>query len=47
MKALLRTSLVGLMVFAGFAAFATDISKPQSFTSLPAPRPCPMPQLSK
>jgi hypothetical protein len=47
MKALLRTSLVGLTVFAGFAAFTTNISKPQTNAAIPAPRPCPLPQFSK
>ena len=39
MKALLRTSIVGLLVFAGYAAVATDISKPHSNAAIP--QPCP------
>lgn len=39
MKALLRTSIIGLMVLAGYAAVATDISKPHSNAALP--QPCP------
>jgi hypothetical protein len=40
MKALLRSSIFALFVFAGYAAVATDISKPHSNISLPAPQ-CP------
>jgi hypothetical protein len=39
MKALLRTSIIGLLVFAGYAAVATDISKPHSNAAFP--QPCP------
>lgn len=39
MKALLRTSIVALVVFAGYSAFSTDLSKSQ--TSVPTlPVPC-------
>ena len=39
MKALLRTSIIGLMVFAGYAAVAAGITKPHSNASWP--QPCP------
>jgi hypothetical protein len=38
MKALLRSSIFALFVFAGFAAVATDISKPHSNAGLPQPQ---------
>jgi len=37
MKSLLRSSIVALIVFAGYAAVATDISKPHSNAGLPQP----------
>jgi hypothetical protein len=37
MKALLRSSIFALFVFAGYAAIATDISKPHSNANLPFP----------
>lgn len=40
MKALLRSSIFALFVFAGYAAVATDISKPHSNIALPQPQ-CP------
>jgi hypothetical protein len=40
MKALLRSSIVALFVFAGYAAVATDISKPHSNAAIPFPQ-CP------
>jgi len=40
MKALLRSSIVALFVFAGYAAIATDISKPHSNAAIPHPQ-CP------
>jgi len=39
MKSLLRSSIVALIVFAGYAAVATDISKQHSNAALP--QPCP------
>jgi hypothetical protein len=39
MKALLRSSIFALFVFAGYAAVATDISKPHSNANIP--QPCP------
>lgn len=38
MKALLRTSIVGLLVVAGYAAVATDISRPHSNAAGPKPQ---------
>jgi hypothetical protein len=40
MKALLRSSIFALFVFAGYAAVATDISKPHSNAQFPQPQ-CP------
>jgi len=40
MKALLRSSIFALVVFAGYAALATDISKPHSGAAIPKPQ-CP------
>jgi hypothetical protein len=40
MKALLRSSIFALFVFAGYAAVATDISKPHSNAAFPQPQ-CP------
>jgi len=40
MKALLRSSIFALFVFAGYAAVATDISKPHSNVNWPQPQ-CP------
>jgi hypothetical protein len=40
MKALLRSSIFALFVFAGYAAVATDISKPHSNAAIPFPQ-CP------
>jgi hypothetical protein len=40
MKALLRSSIFALFVFAGYAAVATDISKPHSNAAIPRPQ-CP------
>jgi len=40
MKALLRSSIFALFVFAGYAAVATDISKPHSNAAIPYPQ-CP------
>jgi len=40
MKALLRSSIFALFVFAGYAAVATDISKPHSNAAFPHPQ-CP------
>jgi hypothetical protein len=41
MKALLRSSIVAVVVFAGYAAIATDISKPHSNAAIPQPQvPC-------
>jgi hypothetical protein len=40
MKALLRSSIFALFVFAGYAAVATDISKPHSNAAIPHPQ-CP------
>jgi hypothetical protein len=40
MKALLRSSIFTLFVFAGYAAVATDISKPHSNAAIPFPM-CP------
>lgn len=40
MKALLRSSIFALFVFAGYAAVATDISKPHSNAGFPHPS-CP------
>ena len=40
MKALLRSSIFALFVFAGYAAVATDISKLHSNIALPQPQ-CP------
>jgi hypothetical protein len=40
MKALLRSSIFALFVFAGYAAIATDISKPHSNVAFPQPQ-CP------
>jgi hypothetical protein len=41
MKALLRSSVVALLMFAGYAAIATDISKPHSNATIPQPQlPC-------
>ena len=37
MKALLRSSIFALFVFAGYAAVATDISKPHSNAGFPPP----------
>lgn len=37
MKALLRSSIFALFVFAGYAAVATDISKPHSNANIPQP----------
>ena len=36
MKALLRSSIFALFVFAGYAAVATDISKPHSNAGIPS-----------
>ena len=36
MKALLRSSIFALVVFAGYAAVATDISKPHSNAAFPS-----------
>ena len=41
MKALLRSSIFALVVFAGYAAIATDISKPHSGAAIPKPMSCP------
>jgi hypothetical protein len=41
MKALLRSSIFALVVFAGYAAIATDISKPHSGAAIPKPTQCP------
>ena len=38
MKALLRSSIFALFVFAGYAAVATDISKPHSNVAWPQPQ---------
>jgi len=38
MKALLRSSIFALFVFAGYAAVATDISKPHSNAGFPQPQ---------
>lgn len=38
MKALLRSSVVALLMFAGYAAIATDISKPHSNAAIPQPQ---------
>ncbi len=47
MKALLRTSIISLMVFAGYAAVTTDISKPHTNAAFPQPQ-CPQrPPISK
>jgi hypothetical protein len=40
MKAFLRSSILALFVFAGYAAVATDISKPHSNAAIPFPQ-CP------
>ena len=40
MKALLRSSIFALFVFAGYAAVATDISKQHSNVAFPQPQ-CP------
>jgi hypothetical protein len=40
MKALFRSSIFALFVFAGYAAVATDISKPHSNAAFPQPQ-CP------
>jgi len=40
MKALLRSSIFALFVFAGYAAVATDISKPHTNAAFPHPQ-CP------
>ena len=42
MKALLRSSIFALFVFAGYAAVATDISKPHTNAGFPrlVIRPC-------
>jgi hypothetical protein len=37
MKALLRSSIFALFVFAGYAAVATDISKPHTNAGFPPP----------
>ena len=37
MKALLRTSIIGLLVVAGYAAVATDISRLHSNATMPQP----------
>jgi hypothetical protein len=37
MKALLRSSIFALFVFAGYAAVATDITKPHSNANIPQP----------
>jgi hypothetical protein len=41
MKALLRSSIISMLVFAGYAAVATDISKPHSNASFPIPQCAP------
>ena len=38
MKALLRSSIFALFIFAGFAAVATDISKPHANAGFPQPQ---------
>jgi hypothetical protein len=38
MKSLLRSSIVALIVFAGYAALATDINKPHSNAAGPKPQ---------
>lgn len=38
MKSLLRSSIVALFIFAGYAAVATDISKQHSNSTLPQPQ---------
>lgn len=45
MKALLRSSIFALFVFAGYAAVATDISKPHSNANIP--QPCPPHSISQ
>jgi hypothetical protein len=45
MKALLRSSIFALFVFAGYAAVATDISKPHSNANIP--QPCPPTSMSQ
>ena len=37
MKSLLRSSIVALIVFAGYAALATDINKPRANSTMPRP----------
>jgi hypothetical protein len=41
MKSLLRSSIFALFVFAGYAALATDISKPHSNAGGPIPQCAP------
>ncbi len=40
MKALLRSSIVALVVFAGFAAFSSDVHQIYGTVGRPAPAPC-------
>jgi len=37
MKTLLRTTIIGLLVCAGYAAVATDIHAPHTGVTIPAP----------
>ena len=39
MKTLLRTTIIGLLVCAGYAAVATDINVPHNGAAMPNPRP--------
>ncbi|HEY6308765.1 MAG TPA: hypothetical protein VI488_20175 [Candidatus Angelobacter sp.] len=43
MKALLRVTIFGLLVFAGYAALATDINKPHLGAAMPPPQCAPRP----
>jgi hypothetical protein len=40
MKALLRSSLIALLVFAGYAAFSSDAHQVAGAVGRPAPAPC-------
>ena len=46
MKALLRTSLIGLIIVAGYASFATGVQTTSQAGPLPMPQ-CPRPPLAK
>lgn len=45
MKLLLRTSIVALVIFAGYASLATDLGISQA-GPFPRPPQCPTPQLN-